>query len=83
MAAVLPAQSATPEIQFGVPRRFMNLRPMPFSVWVFHWLVATARPSGPYCSTTLRSFSAIASSASSQPMRRHSPEPRSPVRSSG
>ena len=46
-AAVLPAHRATPEIQLGVPRRFKNRRPAPFSVWVFHWLVATARASGP------------------------------------
>ena len=46
-AAVLPAQSATPEIQFGEPTRFMKRRHMPLSLCVFQELVETANPSGP------------------------------------
>ena len=82
-AAVLPAQSATPLIQFGEPRWFMKRRPAPLSVEVFHWLVETASASGPCSSTTLPSRSAISPIASSQETRSHSPEPRAPLRRSG
>ena len=61
----------------------MNRRPAPFSVWVFHWLVATARLSGPWRSTTARRRSAISSSASSQVTRSQRPSPRAPARFSG
>ncbi|MCW3040476.1 MAG: hypothetical protein JWM31_2381 [Solirubrobacterales bacterium] len=74
---------ATPLIQFGEPRRFMNRRPMPISTLVFQLDVETANASGPCSSTTRRSRSAMSLMASSHDTSSHWPEPRSPTRRSG
>jgi hypothetical protein len=83
IAAVLPAQSATPLIQLGEPSRFMKRRPVPLSVCVFHCDVETASASAPWRPTMSDSRVAMSFIASSHDTSRQCPAPRAPSRSSG